>query len=60
MAEPRDGADDANSKDKAEGTEVKVGAEFTALARHVFDAEVRCYYGKEYRVPGRLVREMAQ
>ncbi|MDN5748438.1 MAG: intein-containing recombinase RecA [Pseudonocardia sp.] len=37
----------------------EVGAEFTALARHVFDAEVRCYYGKEYHVPGKRVRDMA-
>jgi len=39
--------------------DLEVGAEFTALARHVFDAEVRCYGGKEYHVPGRRVREMA-
>ncbi len=39
--------------------DLEVGAEFTALARHVFGVAVRCYYGKEYRVPGRHVREMA-
>ena len=35
-----------------------VGDEFSRLVRNVFDAEVRCYYGKEYRVPGTAIRSV--
>ncbi len=36
----------------------EVGEEFTRLARRVFDdAEVRCYEGREYAVPGKSVRD---
>ncbi|MGQ0777065.1 MAG: recombinase RecA [Pseudonocardiales bacterium] len=38
--------------------DLEVGAEFTTLAEHVLGAEVRCYYGKEYHVPGKQVREL--
>ena len=34
----------------------EVGAEFTKLAEGLFDARVRCYYGKEYHVTGKKLR----
>jgi len=36
-----------------------IGAEFTAIARSVLDAEVRCHHGTEYHVPGERVRDLA-
>jgi len=39
----------------------EVGAEFTRLAENMFDARVRCYYGKEYHVSGSKLRtELAE
>ncbi|MBV9313018.1 MAG: hypothetical protein JO100_04600 [Pseudonocardia sp.] len=38
----------------------EVNAEFSALARHVFEPEVRRYNDKEHRVPGKQVREKAR
>jgi len=37
----------------------EVGAEFTTLVQNVLGATVRCYYGKEYQIPGKQVREIA-
>ncbi|MDQ3600166.1 MAG: hypothetical protein M3408_02705, partial [Actinomycetota bacterium] len=38
--------------------DLEVGAEFTDLVRAVLGMDVRCYYGKEYDVSGKPVRQL--
>ncbi|MDQ3885794.1 MAG: recombinase RecA [Actinomycetota bacterium] len=37
----------------------EVGTEFTSVVQNVLGATVRCYYGQEYHIPGKQVREIA-